>query len=46
MLTQDMKRIITEQRLGFVATIDADGSPNLSPKGTMLVIDDRRIAPH
>jgi uncharacterized protein len=44
MLTQDVKRIITEQRLGFVATIDPDGSPNLSPKGTMLVIDDRRIA--
>lgn len=44
MLTEDMKRIINEQRLGFVATVDADGSPNLSPKGTMLIVDDRRLA--
>jgi uncharacterized protein len=43
MLTTDMKRMIAEQRLGFVATTDADGSPNLSPKGTMFVIDDQRI---
>jgi hypothetical protein len=39
MLTDDMRRIIAEQGLGFVATVDADGSPNLSPKGTMLVLD-------
>ena len=27
MLTADMKRIIEEQRLGFVATAAADGTP-------------------
>jgi predicted pyridoxine 5'-phosphate oxidase superfamily flavin-nucleotide-binding protein len=44
MLTPDMKRIIEEQRLGFVATADIDGTPNLSPKGTFVVLDDTRIA--
>ncbi|HUA54380.1 MAG TPA: pyridoxamine 5'-phosphate oxidase family protein [Candidatus Sulfotelmatobacter sp.] len=42
-LTTDMKRVIAEQKLGFVATVGADGAPNLSPKGTMLVLDDDRI---
>ena len=36
MLTPDMKRIIEEQRLGFVATADLDGTPNMSPKSSML----------
>ena len=36
-LTDDMKRLIDEQRLGFFATVCADGSPNLSPKGTIAV---------
>jgi predicted pyridoxine 5'-phosphate oxidase superfamily flavin-nucleotide-binding protein len=35
MLTPDMKRIIEEQRLGFVATASLDGTPNVSPKGTL-----------
>jgi predicted pyridoxine 5'-phosphate oxidase superfamily flavin-nucleotide-binding protein len=38
-----MKRVISEQRLGFYATVDADGSPNLSPKGTTYVLDDDRL---
>jgi predicted pyridoxine 5'-phosphate oxidase superfamily flavin-nucleotide-binding protein len=44
MLTPDMKRIIEEQRLGFVATATPDGTPNVSPKGTFIVLDDRTIA--
>jgi predicted pyridoxine 5'-phosphate oxidase superfamily flavin-nucleotide-binding protein len=44
MLTADMKRVIAEQRLGFVATSAPDGTPNLSPKGTFAVLDDRTIA--
>jgi hypothetical protein len=43
-LTEDMKRLIDEQRLGFFATVCADGSPNLSPKGTIAVWDDNHIA--
>ncbi len=42
-LTDDMKRIIEEQRLGFVASVDADGTPNLSPKATFSVLDDHSI---
>ena len=44
MLTPDMKRIVEEQRLGFVATVAADGTPNVSPKGTFVVLDDVTIA--
>jgi len=44
MLTQDMKRVIAEQRLGFVATVAPDGTPNVSPKGTFAVLDDRTVA--
>jgi hypothetical protein len=44
MLTPDMKRIIEEQRLGFVATADLDGTPNVSPKGTFIVLNDETIA--
>ena len=44
MLTSDMKRIIEEQRLGFVSTADLNGTPNLSPKGTFIVLNDQTIA--
>ena len=43
LLTGDMKRVVGEQRLGFVATVGADGSPNLSPKGTTAVWDDDHL---
>jgi predicted pyridoxine 5'-phosphate oxidase superfamily flavin-nucleotide-binding protein len=42
-LTDDMKRVVDEQRLAFVATVDADGTPNLSPKGTIAVLDDDHL---
>jgi hypothetical protein len=38
-LTDDMKRVVEEQHLGFVATVCPDGTPNLSPKGTTAVWD-------
>lgn len=41
--TEDMKRVVSEQRLGFVATVCPDGTPNLSPKGTTSVWDDRHL---
>ncbi len=44
MLTADMKRIVEEQLLGFVATTAPDGAPNLSPKGAFFVVDDNTIA--
>jgi predicted pyridoxine 5'-phosphate oxidase superfamily flavin-nucleotide-binding protein len=42
-MTADMKRIVEEQRLGYVATVCPDGSPNLSPKGTTAVWDDEHL---
>jgi len=42
-LTVDMKRVVTEQRLAFVATVCRDNSPNLSPKGTISVFDDEHL---
>lgn len=42
-LTADMKRVVVEQRLAFVATVCPDGTPNLSPKGTIAVWDDDHL---
>src|SRR5437660_758149 len=39
-LTDAMKPVVEQQRLGFVASVCADGTPNLSPKGTLSVLDD------
>ena len=43
-LTEDMRAIIASERLGFAATVTADGRPNLSPKGTIRVWDDHTLA--
>ena len=42
-LTDDMKRVVREQRLGYIATVSPDGTPNLSPKATLRVWDDDHI---
>jgi predicted pyridoxine 5'-phosphate oxidase superfamily flavin-nucleotide-binding protein len=42
-LTEDMQRVVEDQRLGFHATVCEDGSPNLSPKGTTRVWDDEHL---
>jgi uncharacterized protein len=43
MLDHDMQRVVREQRLGYVASVGADGTPNLSPKGTLAVWDDEHL---
>ena len=43
MLNEDMKRVVRQQRLGFIATVCPDGTPNLSPKGTSAVWDDDHL---
>jgi predicted pyridoxine 5'-phosphate oxidase superfamily flavin-nucleotide-binding protein len=45
-LTEQMKRVVTEQSLGFVATVRPDGTPALSPKGTTRVWGDRLVFLH
>jgi predicted pyridoxine 5'-phosphate oxidase superfamily flavin-nucleotide-binding protein len=42
-LTDDMKRVVREQSLAFVATVCPDGTPNVSPKGTITVWDDDHL---
>jgi predicted pyridoxine 5'-phosphate oxidase superfamily flavin-nucleotide-binding protein len=42
-LTDDMKRVVRQQRLAFVATVCPDNTPNLSPKGTIAVWDDDHL---
>src|ERR1700687_2188866 len=42
-LTADMKRVVVEQRLAFVATVCPDETPNLSPKGTIAVWDETHL---
>jgi predicted pyridoxine 5'-phosphate oxidase superfamily flavin-nucleotide-binding protein len=44
MLTEDMKRLLREYPLGFVASVGSDGAPRVSPKGSFVVIDDTTIA--
>lgn len=43
MLNNDMKAIIVQANLSFVATVNTDGSPNLSPKSTLQVYDDTHL---
>ena len=42
-LTDDMKRVVAEQSLGFVATVRPDGTPAVSPKGTTSVWDGEHL---
>ena len=44
MLTDVMKRIIKENTIGMVATVTPDGAPAVSPKATMVILDDTHIA--
>ena len=38
-ITDDIKNFVNSQKLGYVATVSKDGTPNLSPKGTIIVMD-------
>jgi len=35
-ITQEIKDFLEQQKLGFVATVSFDGTPNISPKGTII----------
>jgi hypothetical protein len=39
----EIKNFVNFQKLGYVATISSDGTPNLSPKGTITILDDSRL---
>ena len=44
MLTDEMQTLIRRFSAGAVATVNADGTPSVSPKGTFVVLDDRTLA--
>jgi hypothetical protein len=43
-LTQEMKDLIESQKVCFVATADQKGKTNVSPKGSIYVVDDEILA--
>lgn len=43
MLSESMIKLIDDNKLGMVASVDQNGSPNLSPKGTFVVLDSELI---
>ena len=43
-ITEEIKNFVNFQKLGYVATISADNTPNLSPKGTVMVLDKSHLA--
>ncbi len=42
-ISDEIKHFLERQKLGFVATISPDNTPNVSPKGTILAWDDEHI---
>jgi predicted pyridoxine 5'-phosphate oxidase superfamily flavin-nucleotide-binding protein len=43
LLTTEIKEFVKTQKLGYVATVCPDGTPNLSPKGTTTVWDEEHL---
>jgi len=43
LLTNEIKKLIEQQKLGYVATVSPDNTPNLSPKGTISVWGDEHL---
>jgi predicted pyridoxine 5'-phosphate oxidase superfamily flavin-nucleotide-binding protein len=43
-LTDEMKSMISGLKLCYVATVTPEGRPNLSPKGSLKVLDDDHVA--
>ena len=41
--TEEIKNFVNFQKLGYVATISADNTPNLSPKGTIVILDESHL---
>lgn len=44
LITADIKEFVSRVRLGFAATVCPDHTPNLSPKGTTIVWDEKHLA--
>lgn len=43
-ITEEIKTFLTLQKLGYVATVSSDGTPNISPKGTIIGWSKNQLA--
>lgn len=43
MITEKIRKFVSQQKLGFVATVSPNGTPNLSPKGTISVLNENTL---
>lgn len=43
-LTEEMKNLISQVHLCYAATASKDGMPNVSPKGSIMAVDDNTIS--
>jgi predicted pyridoxine 5'-phosphate oxidase superfamily flavin-nucleotide-binding protein len=44
LLTKEICEFVNQAKLGFIATVCPDGTPNLSPKGTTIAWDEDHLA--
>ena len=44
MIDESVKEFVARQKLGYVATVSEDNTPNLSPKGTIIAWDSKTLA--
>lgn len=43
-ISKEIREFVNKEKLGFIATVCPDGTPNLSPKGTTIAWDDEHLA--
>jgi len=43
-LSEDARKLIAEVRVAMVATASRSGKPNVSPKGSLRILDDEHVA--
>ena len=44
LINEEMRKVIEEQKLIYVATASRQGRPNVSPRGSILYIDENTLA--
>jgi len=42
-ISDEIKNFLKQQKLGFVATVSKENTPNLSPRGTIIAWDDDHL---
>lgn len=43
-ISESIRNFLNKQKLGYVATVSEDGTPNLSPKGTIIAWNEETFA--